>query len=302
MLWIIAQQRRARSVLSRVLGRVSQNALGMALMGISGLCLTGMHVSVRLVPGDLHPYEMVFLRNLIGLGMLLALYGRGGLAVLRTRRLGLHALRGLLQMLSMVTFFSGLLITPLGEVNALGFTSPLFATALAVMFLRERLPPRRLIVLLLGVAGTLIIIRPGFGVMTSGPLLILVSSLFWGVALIAIKMLSRTETTATTIIYMALFLTPMSLVPALPVWQWPTVEQMAWLTMIAVFATIAHMALNQSFRLAEATLVMPLDFFKLLWGSLWGYLFFAEVPDPLTWLGGTVIFVSTTYLAFREAR
>lgn len=274
----------------------------MALMGFSGLCLTGMHVSVRLVPGDLHPYQLVFIRNLIGLLLLLIIYGRSGLQVLHTRRLGLHALRGLLQMLSMLTFFSGLIITPLGEVNALGFTSPLFATVLAVLFLRERLPLRRLIVLVLGVIGTLIIIRPGFIAMTSGPLLILISSFFWGLALIVIKMLSRTESTPTTIIYMALFITPLSLFPALAVWQWPDWEQMGWLFMIAMFGTIAHMALNQSFRLAEATLVMPLDFFKLLWASLWGYLFFAEVPDPLTWLGGTVIFISTTYLAFREAR
>ena len=291
-------QRRIRSAL----GHSSQNALGMALMGFSGLCLTGMHASVRLVPGEMHPYQMVFIRNLIGLLLLLALYGRGGLRVLHTRRLGLHALRGLLQMLSMVTFFSGLLITPLGEVNALGFTSPLFATMLAVLFLGERLPPRRLIVLVLGVIGTLIIIRPGLATMTSGPLLILASALFWGLALIAIKVLSRTESTSTTIIYMALFITPLSLFPALPFWQWPSWEQMGWLLMIAVFGTTAHMALNQSFRLAEATLVMPLDFFKLLWGSLWGYLFFAEVPDPLTWVGGTVIFISTTYLAFKEAR
>lgn len=138
--------------------------------------------------------------------------------------------------------------------------------------------------------------------MSSGPVLILASSFFWGLALIVIKMLSRTETTATTLIYMGLFITPLSLFPALPVWQWPGLEQMGWLLMIALLGTTAHMALNQSFRLAEATLVMPLDFFKLLWGSLWGYLFFAEVPDPLTWLGGTVIFVSITYLAFREAR
>ena len=293
-----ALQRRGRSLL----GRVSKNGLGMALMGISGLCLTGMHVSVRLVPGEMHPYQMVFLRNLIGLALLFALYARGGLAVLQTRRLGLHALRGLLQMLSMLTFFSGLLITPLSEVNALGFSSPLFATALAVMVLGEKLPLRRLIVLIVGVAGTLIIIRPGFGAMGAGPLLILASSLLWGITLIVIKMLSRTDTTATTIIYMGLLITPLSLFPALAVWQWPTPEQLGWLALIAVLGNGAHMALNQSFRLAEATLVMPMEFFKLLWASLWGYLFFAEVPDLLTWLGGTVVFLSTTFLVFKEAK
>ena len=282
--------------------RISRNALGVVLMAVSGLCLTGMHVSVRLVPGDMHAFQIVFLRNGIGLLLLLALYGRGGLSVLRTRRLGLHGLRGLLQMLSMATFFSGLFITPLGQVNALSFTSPLFATALAVLVLGEKLPLRRLLVLVLGVAGTLIIIRPGFSELSAGPLLILVSSLFWGLALIVIKVLSRTESTPTTIIYMALFLTPMSLFFAVPVWQWPGPEQLAWIVWIAVLGTMAHMALNQSFRMAEATVVLPLDFLKIIWGSAWGYLFFAEVPDALTWVGGTVIFISTTTLALREAR
>jgi drug/metabolite transporter (DMT)-like permease len=283
-------------------GRISRNALGMVLMAVSGLCLTGMHVSVRLVPGDMHAFQIVFLRNGIGLLLLAALYGRGGLGVLRTRRLGLHGLRGLLQILSMLTFFSGLFITPLGQVNALSFTSPLFATALAVLVLGEKLPPRRLLVLVLGVAGTLIIIRPGFSELSAGPLLILVSSLFWGLALIVIKVLARTESTPTAIIYMAIFLTPMSLLFALPVWQWPSLEQLGWIFWIAVLGTTAHMALNQSFRMAEATVVLPLDFLKIIWGSTWGYLFFAEVPDALTWVGGTVIFVSTTTLALREAR
>ena len=291
-------QRRARAVA----GRLSKNALGMMLMGIAGLCLTIMHVSVRLIPGDLHAFEVVFIRNSIGLSLLLGWYARNGLGVLRTRRLGLHALRGVLQLLSMVTFFSGLFTTPLAEVNALGFTAPLFATAIAVLFLRESLPPHRLVALVLGVVGTLIIVRPGFGEISTGALLILASSLFWGLTLVVIKILSRTETTATTIVYMGLFLTPLSLFFALPFWQWPTLEQLGWLVGIAVLGNAAHMALNQSFRMAEATAVLPLDFFKLLWGSLWGFLFFAEIPDPLTWLGGTVIFASTTYLAFREAR
>ncbi|MCZ6647330.1 MAG: DMT family transporter, partial [SAR324 cluster bacterium] len=265
--------------------RASSNALAMALIGFSGLCLTGMHVGVRLLPGDLHVFEIVFVRNVIGLVMLLGWFGRRGVGLLHTRRIALHGLRNLLQVLSMLTFFSGLLITPLAQVNALGFTSPLFATLLAVLLLGERLPPRRLAVLALGILGTLIIIRPGIVPLSTGPLLLLVSSLFWGATLVTIKLLSRTESTATTIFYMALILTPLSFIFAVPVWQWPTAEQFGWLVGIAILGTAAHIALNQSFRLADATVVLPLDFLKLIWGSLWGFLFFAEVPDAMTWVG-----------------
>jgi drug/metabolite transporter (DMT)-like permease len=284
------------------IGGLSENALGLALMALSTLSMTGMHVCIRLVPGGMHPFEMAFIRNAIGLLLLNALFARAGLTVFRTRRLGLHATRGFLNVIAMFAFFYGLPITPLAMVNALGFTGPLFASLLAIPLLGERLRAHRLAVIGIGVLGTLIILRPGIEAIHIGPVLILASSLAWSMALIAIKALSRTESSGTITMYMALFMTPLSLIGAAPFLEWPTLEQVGWLTLVAVLGTTAQVSLAQSFRMAEVTAVLPLDFLKLLWGSVFGFLFFAEIPDVMTWVGGTVIFLSTFYLALRERR
>ncbi len=290
------------AVLTRLAGRVSGNTLGMLLMVFSTVCLTLMHVSLRLVPGDLHPFELAFIRNLIGLLLLVALFAPRGTAVLRTRRLKLHSLRGVLNVCAMFAFFYGLPITPLAEVSALTFTAPLFASLLAIPFLRERLRPHRLGAIALGVAGMVLILRPGAAPLTLGPLLIVGSSLFWAVALIVIKLLTRTESSGTITLYMAMFMTPLSLAGALPFWQWPQLEQVLWLALVAMLGTAGQFSLAQSFRTAEATAVLPLDFLKLIWGSALGFLVFGEIPDLMTWLGGSVIFASTFYLALKESR
>ncbi len=284
------------------LGGVSGNGLGMILMAVSTLCLSAMHVSIRSVPGEMHPFEMAFIRNTIGLLMLSALFLWRGFAVLRTRRLGLHSLRGVFNVLAMYAFFYGLPTTPLAAVSALGFTAPLFASLLAILFLGERPQPHRLAVIGIGVAGTLLILRPGFEAIAIGPVAILLSSLVWAGALIVIKLLSRTESSVTITVYMALFMTPLSFLGAAPFLEWPTLEQLAMLTLVAIFGTTGQFTLAQSFRVADATAVLPLDFLKLIWGSLLGFLFFAEIPDVMTWAGGTVIFISTFYLAAREGR
>ena len=94
----------------------------------------------------------------------------------------------------------------------------------------------------------------------------------------------------------------MSFLTALLFWQWPDMEQLAWMTLIAALGTVGQISLAQSFRVAEVTAVLPLDFLKLVWSALLGYFLFAEIPDVWAALGGVIIFASTTFLALRESR
>lgn len=284
------------------IGRTPRAVAGMGLMALSTLLLTTMQATIRLVPGELHPFEMAFIRNAIGLLLLGGFFLRSGTGVLRTRRLPLHAVRGVFNVLSMFAFFYGLPRTPLAMVSALGFTAPLFASLLAIPLLGERTHPHRLAVIGIGVIGTLLILRPGVAEVTLGPVLILMSAVTWSGALVVIKLLSRTESTGTITLYMAMFMTPLSFIGAAPFWTWPSPEQVGWLALVACLGSLGHLSLAQAFRMADATAVLPLDFLKLVWGSLLGLLLFAEVPDVMTWVGGTVIFFSTFYLAMRESR
>lgn len=289
-------------VISDVYANAPPAARGVALMLATTLIFTAMQVTVRRVAEDLHPFEVAFLRNVFGLAVLFPLFLRSGFSVLRTSKLKLHAARAILQTAAMLFFFTALTLAPLSEVVALSFTSPLFATVLAILILREKAGIRRWAALLAGFAGALIILRPGVAVVGLGPLLVVCSSLVWGGAMTFIKVLGRTDSSLTITAYMGLFMVPLSFVPALFVWEWPSLDILPLLLLIGVFGATGHLALAQAFKEADTTAVMPFDFMRLIWASILGFIVFAEVPDIWTWAGGSVIFGSAIYIAFREAR
>lgn len=290
------------ATLRRAYQRVPNIALGMMFMVLSTIGFASMHGVVRHLSADLHPFEIAFFRNLFGLVALLPWFLRLGVAPLRTNRFGLYLVRALVNVVAMLMFFYAVSITPLAELQALGFTAPLFATVLAMIFLGERVRLRRWTALIVGFAGAMLIIRPGFEEVSLGSMLVLGSSAIWALALIIIKVLSRTESSVTITAYMVLLMTPLSAIPAYFVWQWPVGEQWLWLVAVGVIGTLAQMAMAQSFRVADATAVLPLDFTKLIWGAAIGYLAFAEIPDVWTWIGGITIFSGATYIAYRESK
>jgi len=275
---------------------------GMCLMVFTTLCFTTMQTLVRVMGEALPPLEVAFFRNLFGLLALAPIFLRHGVAPLRTSRLPLHALRGVVQAAGMLAFFTGVTMIPLAEVTALSFSAPLFGSVLAVLLLGEVIRARRITALVAGFAGVLLVLRPGFEEMSAGAMLIVGSSLAWGMAITIIKAMARTESSVTQTVYMSLFLTPITLVPALFVWEWPEPEQYLWLAAIGVVGSIAHLAFAQAVKLADSTAVLPLDFLRLIWASAVGFLLFAEIPDIWSWLGGAVIFAAATYIAYRESR
>jgi drug/metabolite transporter (DMT)-like permease len=276
---------------------------GMLLIGISAFGFSTMHVMIRLLTasGTLHPFEVAFFRNAFGVIALLPILVRRGPAVLRTGRLPLHALRSVLGLASMLLFFTALQRTALPKVTAMSFTAPLFATAGAVLFLRERIHARRMAALLIGFAGTLVVMRPESGI-DAGVVMVLASSALWAVALLTIKALSHTESSFAVTLYTGMFMAPLSFVPAAFVWSWPTPREYAWLALMGTVGTISQLIMTQAFREADATAVLPVDFTRLLWASLFGMLVFGERPEVATLVGGTLIFVSTTYITIRETR
>jgi drug/metabolite transporter (DMT)-like permease len=282
-------------------GAFRGNALrGVVLMLVSTVMMSCMHASIRYLSETMHPFEIAFFRNLFALVVVLPWFLRYGAAPLRTSRFGLHVVRAALNVAAMLSFFYALSLAPLSEVTALGFTAPIFATLLAVPILREAVGPRRWCAIVVGFLGTLIILRPGFGSIGTGQLLTLFSSLVWALALMTIKTLGRFESSVTIVTYMGLLMIPLSLLPALFVWQGPDAWQLAWLALIGLLGGIGQFSMTEALRQADTAVVMPVDFSKLIWATLLAYLAFGEVPDGFTWLGGGVIFVSTFYITYRE--
>jgi drug/metabolite transporter (DMT)-like permease len=272
----------------------------MAWMFLTTIMIVSMHSFIRELTTNLHPFEVGFFRNLFGVPVAVILIMRYGWGLFRTERVRTHVIRSVGHVCAMMMFFTGIVTTPLATANALTFAAPLFAAVLAVLVLGEVFHWRRWGALLFGFAGTLVILRPGFVALETGPLLILGSAFIWGVVLVVIKSLGRKDTTPTIIIYMVVFMTPLSLIPALFVWNWPTWGELGLMFIMGMIGTAGHLTLTQALRLADTAVVMPIDFFKLIWAAVLGFALFGEVPNQFTWIGGIMIFAGATYLALRE--
>jgi drug/metabolite transporter (DMT)-like permease len=275
---------------------------GIVLMCLSTVAFAIMHGLVRYVSEVMPPFQIAFFRNVFGLAFLLPLLMRSRFGVLRTGRIWLHALRGVVNIGAMLMFFTALSISPLAKVTALSFTAPIFLAVLAVVVLGERFRLYRWIAIACGFLGMLIILRPGIVEIDTGALLVTGSAALWAVAMVIIKILSRTESSVTIVAYMGIFLGIFSVVPALWVWEPFGLHTLGWLVLVGLFGTIAQMSLSQALKETDPTALMPFDFLKLIWTALIGAWFFAELPDLFTLIGAAVIFGSGLFIAFRERR
>ena len=289
-----------KSWLATRLSGVPGPILGMANMLASASSISGINGFVVHLSYSMHVFEIAFFRQLFGFIFMSAVFLRGGLRPLMTRRFGLHVIRSVLNVIAMLAFFYGLTLEPMAKVVSLSLTAPLFATVGAVLLLGEKMNSHRWVALMLGFAGSLIILRPGFQTISLGALMVLGSNAVWSVALVVIKILSRTESSVTIALYATILQTPVALAFALFFWSTPTLEQLGYLVIIGIGGTIAQICLGEAFRHADATLVLPIDFTKLFWASLIGYLFFEQVPDIWIWPGAFVVFLAVFYNAYME--
>ena len=179
---------------------------------------------VRYLTDHFDPLQVVFFRNAFGLVAILPWLLREGLPALHTERLHLHVIRALVGVAAMLLWFNTLALMPLAEATALSFTAPIFTSILAVAFLGEIMRSHRVWAIILGFLGALLIVRPGVAAIDPVALLAIVTALVWGSGTVLLKYMSRTETTSAMVIYLPLFLTPISLLPAIFVWTWPTPE------------------------------------------------------------------------------
>ncbi len=274
---------------------------GALWMTAGAAALAGLSGTIRYVTAELHPFEAAFFRSLFGLAFMLPWLWRTGFRGLYTGRHMLYGVRGLLSCLATLTFFSALALLPLAEVIALSFTAPLIAAAGAVLILGEMVRLRRGTAIVIGFLGVLIMLRPGVEALSPGAILALTAALCMAASMLCIKVLSRTEPIEAIVIYMLVYLTPLSLIAALFVWETPAPELWPWLIAMGGLGTAGHLCMTRAFATAETTVVLPFDYLRLPFVALIGFAFFAEVPGILTWVGAGVIAGASAYLAHREA-
>ena len=279
---------------------LSPNAQGMIWMIISGLGFVLAHVVVRHFSFQLHPFVVTFFVMFFGTIVVLPSFLLHGLEPLRTSRLPLHLVRSLCISIAVMSMYYALSTTQLAIVTALSFLIPIFASLLAWPLLGETLHLRRFLAIMVGFSGTMIILRPGFADVGLGQILVIISAVFFSLSVLLIRVLGRTDSSITITSYTVILSTSLSFIPSLFVWQWPSWEQLAFLAPGGVAAAFGVLFLAQALRQAATNVVMPLDYLRLLWAAVLGFVFFAEIPDGFTWLGAAVILGSATYIGYRE--
>ena len=276
--------------------------VGVLWMVVSAVCFATMTTFIRPASEHLHPLQVLFFRNCIGLAAMAPWLLRSGLGALRTRHLGRHVLRACLVYGAMATWFYVIPKVALVDAVAISFTAPFFTTAIAIFALGEVVRWRRWTAIVAGFGGALLILRPGFAVIDPLLLLIFVNAVTWAGAVVLIKVLSRTDSANAIVALMFVLLVPMSFPAALHHWQDPSWTALPFILGVGLAGVAGHYCATRAISLAPTSLVMPIEYLRLPVLGLIGFLFFAEVPDNLTLTGAAIIVAASLYIGHREAR
>jgi len=262
---------------------------------------TIMTALIRVIAQEIHPFEIGFFRTITNLILMIPFVLRTGPTVFQTENHKVYALRGLIGVAFVMSYFSGAAMIPVSDSQALIFTSPLFAAALVVVFLGEKIRGRRMFALGIGFVGAMIILRPGFDAINLGAVLVLIGAMTNGASNALVKYTTRKDHPDTAVLFLMLYVTPLIALPTVFVWVTPSWEQLGFLLAIGFFATLNQRFLSRAFAAADATAVLPYDFSRLPFAALIGWFVFSELPDFWVWVGGAIIFAASIYIAHRES-
>jgi drug/metabolite transporter (DMT)-like permease len=256
---------------------------------------------IRVVGQTLHPFEIGFFRVSFALILIMPWLMRIGLSTLRTGFLSLHVARAVLKLAAQIAYFYAVLIMPLANVAAIGFTKPMFVAIGAFLFLSELMRVRRWAAILAGFIGVLIVLRPTSDIFDPRMLSALAAAIgLAGVALM-MKYLSSREETSRILAWNLIISIPVALALAIPVWITPTPYLLVLLLLQGALGALAQFSAARGMRLADASVLTAVEFVRLPLVALIAYLMFDEIADLWTWIGAAVIVAAMLYLVRREA-
>jgi drug/metabolite transporter (DMT)-like permease len=246
-----------------------------------------------------HPFEIVFLRNVFILAPMLLFMRRMTLTLAPPRLGGLYLLRALVEFVAMLAWFTGVMLLPLGDFTAVSFTSVLFAALAARVALGEQLGPDRLFAVLAGFVGALIILRPGPDGLSLGALAALTAAASIAVSRVTTRLLAKTEPPNALLFYMMLYTTPPSAIAAALTWSHPSPAALLLIVLIAIASSAGHVFLAQAYRSAEVSALAPFDFLQIPIAGLIGFVAFGQKPDFAAVIGAMIIVGATVYAIHR---
>lgn len=292
---------RAAPLVTGLTPRRPDNPRGLALMGLAFFVFAASDAQAKLLTGMFPPMQVVWTRQLGLLAGVLVLLALKGPAILRTGRPGMQVLRGTLAVISASAFIFALRYVPLADAVAVSFVAPFMVTILGALVLGEKVGPRRWSAVAIGFAGTLIVIRPGLGVIHPAVMLVVGAATAFALRQILSRVLAGTDRTATTVAYTALVSVVLLSLPLPFFWRTPaTATELALLIGMAACGALGELLVIRALEIAEAIVLAPVHYSLILWGTFYGWLVFGQLPDRWTWTGAAIIVATGLYIMHRE--
>ncbi|MER8610318.1 DMT family transporter [Mesorhizobium sp. M0228] len=258
-------------------------------MALSIASFLAMSVAGRATTAELNVFQVLELRSVIGFFILLPLVMMsGGFAAMRTGRPLAHIARNVVHYTGQAAWLYALTLIPLAVLISIEFTTPIWTALLAVVFLGERLSRPRLAAIVLGLIGVVIIVRPGVGAANPGQVIVLGAAVCFGVSVVLVKSLTRTDSVVRIIFWMLIIQSVLGLVPALYEWRNPPLELWPWILLIAFTGMSSHFCMARALVYADATVISPMDFLRVPLSAVIGWLLYHEQIDAFT-AGGALL-------------
>jgi len=265
--------------------------MNVALWMIGGLIsLSLMAIGARELAGQITTFQILFFRSVISLIIItLIIYKSKKTRLFSSKRIKLHIVRNIFHFVGQYGWFLGLGLLPLAHVFALEFTVPLWTLVIAAMFLKEGITSKKVIAVLFGVAGVYTILKPGIEIVDSASVIVLIAAIGYSVSHVTTKALSNTEDSLTVLFYMCLIQLPIGLLLTINNWVFPNLEQWLWLGMVGITALTAHYCITNAMKLADAGIVVTLDFLRLPLIAVVGVIFYNEAFEVTVILGASLM-------------
>ena len=261
-----------------------------------------MAVAARELSTDFGTFQILAIRSFIGLLLISVLLGRSGWRQLSLHSLRIHLIRNLAHFCGQFGWFYAIAFIPLAAVFAIEFTVPLWTAVFAAMLLAERVTAARMLAIVLGVAGVAVILRPGLAVIHPAALAMLGGAVAYGLSHTLTKKLAGRDTSLCILFYMTLIQLPLGLLPASLDWVTPTTAHWPWLTVVGVTGLTAHYCMVRALSLADATVVIPMDFLRLPLIALVDYALYGERIDGFLAVGAALIVVGNLISVVSERK
>ncbi len=277
------------------------NARGAIWITVGTVFFALNDVAVKTAGLTMHPLQLGFFRYSLGFILLMPLFYQLGWEDLKTERLGLHFLRAVIAGTGQIAVFYSVIHLMLADATSISFSRPLFMTLLAVLILGEVVAWRRWVATAIGFIGVIIVARPGDGVIEPAALIGLSAAFMFSIGLVLIRRLGSSEPPTRILFYYHGIGTILSLGPAIWVWKQPVGQEWVMLLMIGIFTTVAMICFVRGFVVGEVSVLGPMEYTRLVYAAILGYLVFAEIPVIWTWIGSAIIVASAIYIARSEA-